>query len=43
MKFHSCMTLFARAANEESIFEIALGRYFNGAMDAETLKRLSCL
>ena len=41
MKFRSSMTLFAKAAAEkESIFEIALGRYFGGAMDPETLRRI---
>jgi uncharacterized protein (DUF1810 family) len=40
LKFHSSMTLFAKAAEKESIFEIVLGRYFAGQMDAETLKRV---
>ena len=40
LKFHSSMTLFARAAEKESIFEIVLGQYFAGRMDAETLKRI---
>lgn len=40
LKFHSSMTLFARAAEKESIFEIALSEYFSGQMDPETLKRI---
>ena len=40
MKFRSSMTLFARAAEEGSVFQRALDRYFSGEMDAETLKRI---
>jgi uncharacterized protein (DUF1810 family) len=40
LKFRSSMTLFARAAEKESIFEIVLGQYFAGQMDSETLKRI---
>jgi uncharacterized protein (DUF1810 family) len=40
LKFHSSMTLFAKVAEKESIFEIVLSRYFAGQMDAETLKRI---
>jgi uncharacterized protein (DUF1810 family) len=37
MKFRSCMTLFARVAEERSVFERALKQYFNGEPDALTL------
>jgi len=40
MKFRSSMTLFARAAEEGSVFQRALDIYFSGEMDAETLKRI---
>lgn len=37
MKFHSCLTLFAQVAGEGSVFQAALGRFFNGVPDAVTL------
>jgi len=40
MKFHSSMTLFARAAPEEGVFEQCLDKYFAGAPDPATLARL---
>jgi uncharacterized protein (DUF1810 family) len=40
MKFHSCMTLFARAAPQEEIFAAALDRHFDGRDDALTLARV---
>lgn len=40
MKFHSSMTLFARAAPEARLFSEALARYFGGEPDALTLARL---
>jgi uncharacterized protein (DUF1810 family) len=40
LKFHSSMTLFAKAAPEERVFGEALKKYFGGTMDEETLKRL---
>ena len=40
MKFRSSMTLFARAAEKDSLFQSALDKYFSGEMDAETLKRI---
>jgi uncharacterized protein (DUF1810 family) len=40
MKFHSCMTLFARAAPQEKLFTDALEKYFGGAEDQATLARL---
>ena len=40
MKFHSCTTLFARAAPQEQIFLDALEKYFGGAEDQATVARL---
>jgi uncharacterized protein (DUF1810 family) len=40
LKFHSSMTLFAKAAEEEGVFQEALRKYFGGAMDGGTLERL---
>jgi len=40
LKFHSCMTLFARAAPEEPLFNQALERFFNGREDPLTVERL---
>jgi uncharacterized protein (DUF1810 family) len=40
MKFHSCMTLFARAAPQEGIFTDALEKYFGGAEDQATVMRV---
>ena len=40
MKFHSCMTLFARAAPDEKAFMDALEKYFGGAEDQATIARL---
>ena len=40
LKFRSSMTLFARAAPEEPIFEECLRRFFAGAPDPQTLDRL---
>ena len=40
MKFHSCMTLFARAAPDEEAFMDALEKYFGGAEDQATIARL---
>ena len=40
MKFHSCLTLFAKAASEDSLFRDALEKYFDGAEDPMTLERL---
>ncbi len=40
LKFRSAMTLFARAATEESIFEDALRKYFKGDHDRLTIERL---
>ncbi|HEY6291252.1 MAG TPA: DUF1810 domain-containing protein [Terriglobia bacterium] len=40
LKFHSCMTLFARATSENQLFEDALQKYFEGKHDSSTLERL---
>ncbi len=39
-KFHSSMTLFARAVPDEAIFSECLRRFFGGDEDPETLARL---
>ena len=40
LKFHSSMTLFARAAPREPIFAACLEKYFGGQLDPRTLARL---
>jgi uncharacterized protein (DUF1810 family) len=40
LKFHSSMTLFARASQEEDAFSIALNIYFKGERDGSTLRGL---
>lgn len=40
MKFRSSMTLFAKAAPQNKIFDDALNKYFKGEADALTLKYL---
>jgi len=40
LKFHSSMTLFARAGVENRVFVDALEKYFGGEADGATLKRL---
>jgi uncharacterized protein (DUF1810 family) len=41
LKFHSSMTLFARAAPREPIFAACLQKYFGGEPDPQTLALLS--
>ena len=41
LKFRSCMTLFAQAAQDPAPFEQALQSFFDGQADPATLKRLS--
>ena len=41
MKFHSSMTLFARASPANQVFSQALKKYFAGRLDASTLERLA--
>jgi uncharacterized protein (DUF1810 family) len=41
MKLRSSMTLFARAAPDEPIFQEVLDRYFDGAFDEATDRLLS--
>ena len=40
LKFRSSMTLFAAVADDAAVFQAALDKYYNGAADSETLKRL---
>ena len=40
LKFRSSMTLFARAAPENAVFNDALKKYFNGEPDRRTLELL---
>ena len=40
MKFRSSMTLFARAASDEDVFQRCLDKYFAGDPDPATLARL---
>ena len=40
LKFHSSLTLFARAAPNEDVFSAALDKYYDGRDDAPTLARL---
>ena len=40
LKFHSSMTLFARAAPQEQVFKDALQKYFGGAEDRATVERI---
>jgi uncharacterized protein (DUF1810 family) len=40
LKFASCMTLFSQVAEEDALFDLALEKYFDGALDARTLELL---
>lgn len=40
LKFHSSMTLFARAAPDEPVFKAALQKYFGGEEDQATVERI---
>lgn len=40
LKFHSSMTLFAQASEDNQVFMDALKKYFSGALDPQTLARL---
>jgi uncharacterized protein (DUF1810 family) len=40
LKFHSSMTLFARASPADTVFQACLDKYFGGAPDAATLELL---
>jgi len=40
LKFHSCMTLFAKATSDSKIFEDALLKFYDGKQDQLTLERL---
>ena len=43
LKFHSSMTLFAWVAAPESVFVLALRKYFAGKQDDKTMQRLDNL
>ena len=40
LKFHSSMTLFAKVAEDDQVFSVALEKYFGGTFDPQTLARL---
>ncbi|MDP9091228.1 MAG: DUF1810 domain-containing protein [Pseudomonadota bacterium] len=40
LKFHSSMTLFAKASDGEEVFTAALTKYFGGELDRRTLEQL---
>lgn len=40
-KFWSCLTLFAKASGGESVFEVALEKFFSGQRDTATLAMLA--
>jgi uncharacterized protein (DUF1810 family) len=40
LKFHSSMTLFARATNDNQVFMDALGKYYRSEFDQQTIARL---
>ena len=40
MKFRSCLTLFARASDDNADLRAALAKYYGGEPDPETLRRL---
>jgi uncharacterized protein (DUF1810 family) len=40
LKFHSSMTLFANAADDNQVFLDALSKYFRSEFDRQTLERL---
>jgi uncharacterized protein (DUF1810 family) len=41
VKFRSCLTLFAAAAQDAHVFTDALARYYGGEQDPPTLERLA--
>lgn len=43
LKFHTCMTLFAAISGQESIFEKAIEKYYNGTSDQATLDLLKAM
>lgn len=42
LKLRSCLTLFARAAPDNPLFQFALVQFYDGEPDALTLAMLSC-
>ena len=43
LKFHSCMTLFAQATEEEDVFQKALRKYFSNEPDTLTVERMRAI
>ena len=41
LKFHSSMTLFARAASHDPTFQTALQKFFAGKLDQLTLDQMN--
>jgi uncharacterized protein (DUF1810 family) len=41
LKFCSCMTLFAHAAPDETLFRAALEKYFHGEEDSATVEKIA--
>ena len=40
LKLHSCLTLFVQASEEAGDFKAALAKYFDGALDVESMRIL---
>ncbi len=40
LKLHSCLTLFVQASEDNGEFKTALRKYFDGALDVESLRLL---
>ena len=40
LKFHSCMTLFSAISEPDSVFELAINKYYNSKPDQSTLNIL---
>ena len=40
LKLHSCLTLFVQASEDSGVFKTALAKYFDGALDVESMRLL---
>jgi uncharacterized protein (DUF1810 family) len=40
LKLHSCLTLFVQASEDSGVFKAALAKYFDGALDVESMRLL---
>src|ERR1043166_7257447 len=40
LKLHSCLTLFVQASEDNAVFKTALRKYYDGALDVESLRLL---